>query len=81
MLPTHATTPSTLPGETYFGYTFVPITDEDCWIYTYAWNPARPLTNAEREKFATGHGVIAEVDRTTCRCATRPTATSATSRT
>lgn len=63
MLPTHATTPSTLPGETYFGYTFVPITDEDCWIYTYAWNPARPLTNAEREKFATGHGVIAEVDR------------------
>jgi len=63
MLPAHATTPSTLPGETYFGYTFVPITDEDCWIYTYAWNPARPLTNAEREKFATGHGVIAEVDK------------------
>lgn len=63
MLPAHATTPSTLPGETYFGYTFVPITDEDCWIYTYAWNPARPLTNAEREKYATGHGVIAEVDK------------------
>jgi phthalate 4,5-dioxygenase oxygenase subunit len=63
MLPAHATTPSTLPGETYFGYTFVPITDEDCWIYTYAWNPARPLTNAEREKYATGHGVVAEVDK------------------
>ncbi|MBL8673455.1 MAG: Rieske 2Fe-2S domain-containing protein [Rhodospirillales bacterium] len=62
MLPAHATTPSTLPGETYFGYTFAPIDDESCWIYTYAWNPERPLSNSERDKYGRGHGVIAEVD-------------------
>jgi phthalate 4,5-dioxygenase oxygenase subunit len=61
MLPSHATTPSTLPGETYYGYTFVPIGDESCWIYTYAWNPERPLSAAERVKFSAGHSVIAEV--------------------
>lgn len=62
MLPSHATTPSTLPGENYFGYTFVPITDESCWIYTYVWNPERPLTEKEREQLRRGHGVVAEVD-------------------
>ncbi|MCX7237226.1 Rieske 2Fe-2S domain-containing protein [Polynucleobacter sp.] len=61
-LPSHSTTPSTLPGETYFGYTWVPINDESCWIYTYAWNPERPLTEEEVSKFKGGHGVIAEVD-------------------
>jgi phthalate 4,5-dioxygenase oxygenase subunit len=61
-LPSHSTTPSTFPGETHFGYTWVPIDDENCWIYTYAWNPERPLTDDERAKFAGGHGVIAEVD-------------------
>ena len=62
-LPAHSTTPSTLPGETAFGYTWVPIDDESCWIYTYAWNADRPLSDEEREKFTRGHGVIAEVDK------------------
>jgi phthalate 4,5-dioxygenase oxygenase subunit len=61
-LPAHSTTPSTLPGENHFGYTWVPIDDHNCWIYTYAWNPDRPLTEEERAKFKAGHGVIAEVD-------------------
>jgi len=61
-LPSNSTTPSTLPGETYFGYTWVPIDDENCWIYTYAWNPLRALTEEEISKFKGGHGVIAEVD-------------------
>jgi len=61
MLPSHATTPSTLPGETYFGYSFVPIGDETCWIYTYAWNPERPLSEKELAQYRHGHGVIAEV--------------------
>jgi len=61
-LPAHSTTPSTLPGETYFGYTWVPIDDDNCWIYTYAWNPDRPLSEEEILKFKGGHGVIAEVD-------------------
>jgi len=61
-LPAHSTTPSTLPGETHFGYTWVPIDDENCWIYTYAWNPDRPFSDEERARFAGGHGVIGEVD-------------------
>ncbi|MGK6307764.1 Rieske 2Fe-2S domain-containing protein [Variovorax sp. DT-64] len=61
-LPAHSTTPSTLPGETHFGYTWVPIDDENCWIYTYAWNPERALSEDELRKFKAGHGVIAEVD-------------------
>lgn len=61
MLPSHATTPSTLPGENYFGYTFVPISDEACWVYTYVWNPERALSDDERRKLRAGHGVVAEV--------------------
>jgi phthalate 4,5-dioxygenase oxygenase subunit len=61
-LPAHSTTPSTLPGETHFGYTWAPIDDENCWIYTYAWNPERPLSDEERQKMRSGHGVIGEVD-------------------
>jgi phthalate 4,5-dioxygenase len=61
LLPNSATTPSTLPSETHFGYTFVPITDETCWVYTYAWNPERPIGPEERAKYDKGHGVIAEV--------------------
>ena len=61
MLPCHATTPSTLPGETHFGYSFVPIDDVSCWVYTYAWNPDRPIGAEERAKFDKGHGVIAEI--------------------
>lgn len=61
-LPAHSTTPSTLPGETHFGYSWVPVDDENCWIYTYAWNPDRPLGEDEVARFKGGHGVIAEVD-------------------
>ncbi|WP_119419073.1 Rieske 2Fe-2S domain-containing protein [Desertibaculum subflavum] len=61
MLPAHGTGPSTLPGETYFGFTVAPITDEACWIYVYAWNPEREIGPEERAKLKKGHGVIAEV--------------------
>jgi phthalate 4,5-dioxygenase oxygenase subunit len=54
MLPSHSITPSAMPGETYFGYSWVPITDESCWIYVYAWNPERALTADERAKFVKG---------------------------
>ena len=61
MLPSHATTPSTMPGEMYFGYTWVPIDDVSCWIYTYAWNPERALDAEERAKLDAGHGVMSVV--------------------
>jgi phenylpropionate dioxygenase-like ring-hydroxylating dioxygenase large terminal subunit len=60
-LPSHSTTPSTLPGENYFGYTFVPIDDHACWIYTYVWNPDRDLSAQEIAQLKAGHGVVAEV--------------------
>jgi hypothetical protein len=51
-----------MPGENIFGQSFVPVTDTNCWIYTYAWNPERPLTGAERDSYDRGNGVISEVD-------------------
>src|SRR5262245_22904430 len=62
MLPAHAVTPSAMPGETYYGYTWVPIDDESCWIYVYAWHPDRPLGQEERERYIKGgYGQFAEL--------------------
>ena len=61
LLPTHGTGPSTLPGETYHGFTVVPISDTACWAYTYAWNPERPLTNEERTKLSNGWALVCEL--------------------
>ena len=41
MLPSHSITPSAMPGEVYYGYTWVPVDDESCWIYVYGWHPDR----------------------------------------
>ena len=43
-MPVHSYAPSSMPGENIFGQSFIPVTDTNCWIYTYAWNPERPLT-------------------------------------
>jgi phenylpropionate dioxygenase-like ring-hydroxylating dioxygenase large terminal subunit len=61
LAPNHSLAPNALPGENYQGQTWVPITDTECWIYTYAWNPERPLAEAERAKLASGHGVLGAV--------------------
>ena len=62
LVPAHGTGPSALPGETYFGYTLVPVNDRSHWIYTYGWNPERELTKAEVQKLNEGHGIVAAVD-------------------
>ena len=62
LMPVHAYAPSSMPGENIFGQSFVPVTDTSCWIYTYAWNPERPLTQAERDGYANGNGVMSVVD-------------------
>jgi phenylpropionate dioxygenase-like ring-hydroxylating dioxygenase large terminal subunit len=54
MLPAHSVTPSAMPGEVFFGYTWVPITDESCWVYVYAWRPDQPLPDAERSRLEKG---------------------------
>ncbi len=62
MLPAHSITPSPMPGETYYGYTWVPIDDTSCWIYVYAWHPDHPLHDAERAKYVKGgYGQFAEL--------------------
>ena len=62
MLPAHSVTPSAMPGETYYGYTWVPIDDESCWIYVYAWHPDKPLPEEERARYAKGgFGQFAEL--------------------
>ncbi|MBL8381685.1 MAG: Rieske 2Fe-2S domain-containing protein, partial [Burkholderiales bacterium] len=62
MLPSHSVTPSSMPGETYYGYTWVPIDDQSCWIYVYAWHPEAPLPAPERARYAKGgYGQFAEL--------------------
>jgi phenylpropionate dioxygenase-like ring-hydroxylating dioxygenase large terminal subunit len=62
MLPTHSITPSAMPGEVYYGYTWVPIDDESVWIYIYGWHPDRAITDEERARFAKGgYGQFAEL--------------------
>ncbi|HLX82016.1 MAG TPA: Rieske 2Fe-2S domain-containing protein [Burkholderiales bacterium] len=62
MLPTHSITPAAMPGEVYYGYTWVPVDDESCWIYIYAWHPDRPITAEERARFEKGgFGQFAEL--------------------
>ncbi|MBT5267280.1 MAG: Rieske 2Fe-2S domain-containing protein [Rhodospirillaceae bacterium] len=62
LLPTHGTGPSTLPGETYHGFTIVPISDTSCWCYVYSWNPDRPLGEEERAKLDAGFALVCERD-------------------
>jgi phthalate 4,5-dioxygenase len=62
LYPAHSVAPSAMPGEFYQGYSWVPIDDVNCWIYTYAWHPDRPLSAEERARFEKGgYGQFAEL--------------------
>jgi len=62
MLPTHSITPSAMPNETYYGYTWVPIDDHSCWMYVYAWHPDQVISDEERKKYIKGgYGQFAEL--------------------
>ena len=62
MLPSHSITPSAMPGEVYYGYSWVPVDDESCWIYIYGWHPGRPISDEERAVFDKGgYGQFAEL--------------------
>lgn len=62
LMPNHSLAPGGAAGQTNHGQTWVPIDDESCWIFTYSWNPDRPLTEAERAAYASGGAIHAEVD-------------------
>lgn len=62
LMPNHSLAPGSWPGGMQLGNTWVPIDDTSCWIYCYAWNPDRPLTDDERSRLANGSGIFAAVD-------------------
>jgi phenylpropionate dioxygenase-like ring-hydroxylating dioxygenase large terminal subunit len=62
LMPAHAYTPSAVHGETYHGQSFIPIDDENCWVYVYSWNPVRPLTGEERADYASGGAIYPVMD-------------------
>ena len=62
LMPAHAYTPSAVHGETYHGQTWIPIDDENCWVFLYSWNPERPLTEEERSSYANGGAVYPVMD-------------------
>jgi nitrite reductase/ring-hydroxylating ferredoxin subunit len=62
LLPNHSLAPGSWPGGMQLGNTWVPIDDESCWIFCYAWNPDRPLTADERARLAAGSGIFPAMD-------------------
>jgi phenylpropionate dioxygenase-like ring-hydroxylating dioxygenase large terminal subunit len=62
LTPNHSLAPGGAAGDTNHGQTWVPIDDESCWVYTYSWNPDRPLSEAERGAFERGAAIHSEVD-------------------
>jgi len=42
------------------GHIWVPIDDENCWVYSFDYHPARALTQTERQAMIDGHGVHSE---------------------
>jgi phthalate 4,5-dioxygenase oxygenase subunit len=44
------------------GHFWVPIDDENCWVFTFDYLPVRALTEAERQAMKAGHGVHNEYE-------------------
>jgi phenylpropionate dioxygenase-like ring-hydroxylating dioxygenase large terminal subunit len=42
------------------GHFWVPIDDENCWVYTFDYHPVRALTDVERQAMMDGFGVHSE---------------------
>ena len=62
LMPNHSLAPGNFAEDNNLGNTWVPIDDVSCWIFCYCWNPDRPLTQKETERFNRGWGVFSEVD-------------------
>ena len=54
LMPNMVLTPHAFKGETNFGGAWVPIDDENTWIYNFAYNLERPLTEQERDDYENG---------------------------
>ena len=49
------------------GHIWVPIDDENCWVFTYDYHPTRALADPELEAMRAGHGVHNEYEPGTYR--------------
>lgn len=47
------------------GHAWVPIDNGNCWVFTFSWHPARPLTEFERKQMQAGTDIHAQVDPVT----------------
>ncbi|MYB40564.1 Rieske 2Fe-2S domain-containing protein [Candidatus Saccharibacteria bacterium] len=54
LMPNMVLTPHAFPGETNFGGTWTPVDDENTWVFNYAYNLQRPLTDQERDDYQSG---------------------------
>jgi len=62
LMPCHGLTPNAFPGQNYHGQTWVPIDDHHCWVYCYSWNPERPISEQERQRFRQGFSIYPRLD-------------------
>ena len=62
LLPNHSLTPGNAPGDTALANSWVPIDDESCWIFCYAWHPDREISDRERVRLSNGSGLFPEMD-------------------
>ena len=61
LVPNHSLAPGAERGQNINGQTWVPIDDEHCWIYTYTWNPDRPITDTEMAVITGGRASVHSV--------------------
>lgn len=61
LVPNHSLAPGAERGQNINGQTWVPIDDHSCWIYTYTWNPDRPITEEELATIKGGKASIHSV--------------------
>jgi phthalate 4,5-dioxygenase oxygenase subunit len=66
LLPSHTIIPCQ-KGNTIHGHCWVPRDDESCWVWTFSWNPDRPLPEKDREAIRNETFVHAAVDPVTFR--------------
>jgi hypothetical protein len=62
MMPCHSLAPNSFPGDNCQGNSWVPVDDESCWIFCFAYNFEHPFTEKERAQFARGYGIFSAVD-------------------
>ena len=62
LLPNHSLTPGNAPEDTALANSWVPIDDESCWIFCYAWHPDREIGDRERSRLSSGSGLFPEMD-------------------